>query len=177
MVSSSSVTVTIRIPKELVDIIDGYIDAEIYSNRPDFIVCAVRFFWEATQNHIESAWEFSTKESTDAGTRLYVYSELMKDYYKTWRLRYEEYKGRMETIIVRLPVGLAGMTKGISDEGLGCKGGQDYARLAIPAYVNYIVHNFESYNNLITERENEFEKVKPLSEAIPSKNKFRQIEK
>ena len=173
MVSSSSVTITIRIPKELVDIIDGHIDAEIYSNRPDFIVCAIRFFWEATQNHIETIWELITKEFTDPGTRLYNYSVLMKDYYKTWRLRYEEYEGRMETIIIRLPVGLAGMLKGISDEGLGCKGGQDYARLSIPAYINYITSNFESYNNIIADREEELERVKPLSENIPSKNKFR----
>jgi len=143
-------TLSLRIPEELSQKIDGVLFDRVFTNRPDFIVTAIRFTNDWILEHyseriihvVENQDKVILDESKMNNEKQKTILNLMKD-------RYNSMQGEMVLILVVYPEGLSEVWPKALKYGVQLSNFQDYVRIAIVFYLTYR----KTINNMIFEGE------------------------
>jgi len=154
-VSEDSITATIRIPEELADVIDESIEStNEFSNRPDFVVSAIRYHQQELAGIIEKTWQ---KVENDEGTKndLLQYDGIMSAIREDLESDYYEYGGKPIMIVLRIPSGLKKRSLELSSISVKYGNFQRFTRVAIARYYDYLDETW-MFNSFIQQRMYEY---------------------
>ena len=149
MATNKSVSISVRLPQELVDKIDKVLTLELHSNRPDLIVSAVRFFVDHIIDKIVSFWVEIRKNNEDR-SKAYTYHYVMEALKTVSEEYYNKYSGDPCLIVIRIPEEYQEHIERVSMISLNISV-QSMIRLSVANYIEDLEHKLSNLYDLESE--------------------------
>jgi len=158
MAKVGTITETIRIPEDLAQSIDKIISKSgNYTNRPDFILSAIRFQLADMIDLMENAWEHAASVKDNA-LKVYFYYAIMDNLRKNFQDNYSIFDGKPVTISIRTPPGLSAQICMVSSRSLKISE-LDFIRISISRYYFEIEDRSDRESIIFSKTDDSIDKI------------------